>query len=319
MRSLLKALGLTLLVAFGVGGWVFYEHPLWVGDQSIRFHLWRANVKSNYVKVDGYKLHFFEAKAPAGAQERPLLLIHGLGSRGEDWAPLIPGLAAQGFHVYVPDLLGYGRSPRPDVSYSIALEAKMAADFMDAVHLQQADVGGWSMGGWVAMKVAVDQPARVRRLLLYDSAGTYFTQLPVPGLFTPGDPAGLGRLMAAISPHPRVMPPFVARDALRKLQRNAWVVTRSMNQMQGGQDLMDFRLGEIRQPTLVLWGGSDALIPVATGEQIHRGIRGSVLEVVDGCGHLAPAECWRPVLAGTLAFLRAEPAMSGGERHVAGE
>lgn len=318
MKLLLKTVVVLLLLA-AAAAWTFYRHPLWVADQRIRLHLRQAKVRSEYVDVDGYRLHFLEAAAPAGTPDRPLVLIHGLGSRGEDWSPLIPSLAAQGFHVYVPDLLGYGRSPQPDVSYSITLEEKIVADFLDAVHVPQADVGGWSMGGWVAMKLAVDHPGRVRRLLLYDSAGTYFKQLPVPGLFTPSDPAGLARLMAAISPHPRAMPPFIARDAIRKLQRNAWVVNRSMNQMQAGQDLMNSRLHEIQQPTLVVWGGADALIPPSTGEAIHRGIAGSVLEVVDGCGHLAPAECWKPVLGVTLDFLKAEPAPAGGEHHVPGE
>src|SRR5271156_5499361 len=128
-----------------VGAVILLRFPLWVNDQEIRFHLWRNNVQSEYVEVGRDRVHYFEAVPPNHTEGIPLLLIHGLGARGEDWAPLMPGLAAAGFHVYAPDLLGYGRSPRPDVSYSIAMEEDVVVEFMRAVHLERADVGGWSM------------------------------------------------------------------------------------------------------------------------------------------------------------------------------
>jgi len=313
MKFFLWAIAGIAVLAAAVGG-VFYEHPLWVADQQIRLHLRQSHVESEYVQAGAYRLHYFEALPPKGGPERPLLLVHGLGSRGEDWSPLIPGLAAAGFHVYVPDLLGYGRSPQPDVDYSIPLEEKTVLDFMNAVHIDKADVAGWSMGGWVAMRIAADHPERVERLVLYDSAGLYFQFDPT--LFLPTDGAGLQKLMAAISPKPRAMPGFVQQDALRKLHSNAWVVKRSIAAMTNGKDLMDFRLWKIHEPTLIVWGGHDDLIPIEAGERLHRGISGSVFEVMEGCGHLAPAECYRPVESATLAFLTADPAPQGGEQRI---
>ncbi len=318
MKRLWGAVLLLIVLAASAAALLVYKRPLWVADQQIRYHLWRSHVKSGYLVAGGYKLHYFEAVPQAGMPERPLVLIHGLGSRGEDWSPLIPGLAAKGFHVYVPDLLGYGRSQQPDVDYSVGLEEKVVVDFLDAVHVSRADVGGWSMGGWVAMKLALDHPERVDRLLLYDSAGMYFATSFPPDLFVPTDAAGLDRLVAAISPHPRPMKPFVVTDALRKLANNGWVVSRSMTAMRGGKDLMDFRLHLIRQPTLIVWGSHDDLIPLSVGERMHHGIANSELDVVDGCGHLAPAECWRPVERATLDFLLADAPQRGGERHFAG-
>jgi pimeloyl-ACP methyl ester carboxylesterase len=63
-----------------------------------------------------------------------------------------------------------------------------------------------------------------------------------------------------------------------------------------------------------MWGAKDDLIPLATGKKIHELIPGSVLNVVEGCGHLAPLECSKPVVEGTVDFLRADPAIQGGER-----
>jgi pimeloyl-ACP methyl ester carboxylesterase len=307
MKLALRVVALLVLLAF-VAGLVFYRYPLWVADQVTRFHLWRSGVKSEYIEAGGYKLHYFEA----GAGGTPLVLVHGLGARGEDWGAMIPALAASGFHVYAPDLLGYGRSPRPDVDYSISLEEQTVANFMQAVHVPRADVGGWSMGGWVAMKLALDHPEMVNRLVIYDSAGVYFPAVWGPDLFTPSDVAGVGKLIAALTPTPRPMPGFVAEAALRRLEGNAWVIRRSMAAMTSGKDLLDFRLYKISQPMLIVWGSRDDLIPLSAGEAIHKSVSQSVLNVIDGCGHLAPSECPVPVLESTVDFLKAQPPMRGG-------
>jgi pimeloyl-ACP methyl ester carboxylesterase len=311
MKWFLRAVAVVVLLLV-LGGLVFYLHPLWVSDQVIRLSLWRNHAQSKYIEAGGYRVHYYEVLPQDGSAGTPLLLIHGLGARGEDWGPLMTGLAAKGFHVYAPDLLGYGRSPRPDVGYSISLEEAAVVAFMQAVHLSRADVGGWSMGGWVAMKLTLDHPELVNRLIVYDSAGVYFNSVETAEVFTPSDVAGVHKLMALLSPTPRVLPEFVAQDAVRKLQGNAWVIKRSVAAMLGGRDLLDFRLQGISRPTLVVWGGHDDLIPVEAGERIHKGISGSSMVVVEGCGHLAPAECWKPVLESTVGFLRAEPAMQGG-------
>jgi pimeloyl-ACP methyl ester carboxylesterase len=313
MKFALRVVALPVLVLVA-SGLIFYRYPLWVADQEIRFHLWRAGVKSEYMEAGGYRLHYFEASPGNGDGGTPLVLVHGLGARGEDWSAMIPGLAARGFHVYVPDLLGYGRSPKPDVDYSISLEEQTVAQFMQAMHVPRADVGGWSMGGWIVMKLALDHPEMVDRLVIYDSAGVYFPATWVPELFTPADVVGVKKLMAMLSPKPRPLPGFAAEAALRKLERNAWVIRRSMTAMTSGRDLLDFRLYQISQPMLIVWGAQDELIPLSAGEAIHKSVSQSVLNIVEGCGHLAPAECPVPVIEGTVEFLRAEPPMRGGEK-----
>jgi pimeloyl-ACP methyl ester carboxylesterase len=313
MKFALRVVALLVLVLVAAG-LIFYRYPLWVADQQIRFHLWRAGVKSEYVEAGGYRLHYFEALPGNGGGGPALVLVHGLGARGEDWSAMIPALAAQGFHVYVPDLLGYGRSPKPDVDYSISLEEQTVAQFMQAVHVPRADVGGWSMGGWVVMKLALDHPEMVDRLVIYDSAGVYFPATWEPELFTPADVIGVKKLIAMLTPKPGPLPNFAAEAALRKLEKNAWVIRRSMRAMTNGRDLLDFRLYKISQPMLIVWGAQDDLIPLSAGEAIHKSVPQSVLNIVEGCGHLAPAECPQPVIEGTVDFLKAEPAMRGGER-----
>jgi pimeloyl-ACP methyl ester carboxylesterase len=297
---------------------VFYYDPLWVHEEQIRYHLWREGAHSKYVVVDGHRIHYFEASPSDGSPGTPLLLIHGLGDRAEAWAPQIPTLTAAGFHVYAPDLLGYGRSDKPDITYSIPVEVATMTDFMHAINLQHADIAGWSMGGWVAAELTLDHPTLVDRLILEDSAGIRFKATFPRTLFTPTDEAGLKQLMEALSPRPQALPHFVVRATLRKLASMGRVVQSSMDSMESGTDLLDKRLSAIQQPTLIIWGSEDRLLPISTGLQMHEAIPNSVFATISGCGHLAPKECAGPVLDATIQFLKANPPMPRGEETLPG-
>ena len=299
-RSLLA--GVALLLA---GAALVWSAPLWVIDHAVRVHLWREGVVSRYVPVDGERIHYLEAAPQAGAG-RPLVLIHGLGAKAEDWAPMLPALAAHGFHVYAIDLLGYGRSAKPaDATFSVREEERVVTSFMRAVGLERADVGGWSMGGWVALRLALDRPELVQHLVLYDAAGIYFPLESPETLFAPANADDFRALVAKLTT--TRMPTFLVDDALRRFRQNGWVIRRSVASMTSGADLLDFRLSTLRRPTLIVWGAQDHLIPVSVGETLHRSIAGSSLAVLPGCGHLAPAECSRPALKATLEFLQEAP------------
>jgi len=69
---------------------------------------------------------------------------------------------------------------------------------------------------------------------------------------------------------------------------------------------------------LLVWGSEDALAPLSVGETMHRLIPGSSMTVIDGCGHLAPVQCWHSSLKTTIDFLKAEPAMKGVEETLPG-
>ena len=220
---------------------------------------------------------------------------------------MIAPLTAAGFHVYAPDLLGYGRSAKPDVTYSIPLEESIVVDFMHSLHLTHADLDGWSMGGWIAAALALDHPTLVDRLVLDDSAGITFQPSFLRTAFVPTDTASLDRLLALLSPHPITLPPFVVRATLRRIAHRGPIIQQSMDSMESGRDLLDTRLAAINKPTLIVWGAEDQLIPPAVGETMHHDIPNSALAAIPGCGHLAPRECPAPVLAVTIPFLTAAP------------
>jgi pimeloyl-ACP methyl ester carboxylesterase len=192
----------------------------------------------------------------------------------------------------MPDLFGYGRSEKPaDFSYSVRDEAGAVVGFMDALGLKQVDLGGWSMGGWIVQIVADTHPERVRRLMIFDSAGLYKKPGWDTNLFIPRTPAQLDQLEALLMPQPPRIPGFVAQDILRNSVERAWIIQRALDTMMTGQDATDSLLPRLKMPVLLLWGEKDQITPLDQGQKMHLLVPQSELDVFNGCGHLAPQQC----------------------------
>lgn len=275
---------------------------LWYGTQ---LRLLLAGIHSDYAQIElpgvgRVRIHYY-----AGGSGDPVVLVHGLGGRAEDWANLMPQLVHDHHRVYALDLPGYGRSDWPtDATYSIREESDAVEAFMDNRRLERTDLGGWSMGGWIAMRVALDQPQRIRRLMIFDSAGTRFSLNWDPAIFEPDTPQKLQAMDNLLLPNgaPHI-PGFIQHAIFRFVKVHGWVVRRNMDSMLTGKALLDGKLGSLKMPMLIVWGKQDHLIPVSVGEQIHRDVPQSELEIFDGCGHLAAGECAAqvgPVVKGFL-------------------
>lgn len=277
---------------------IFYVKPgIFVADLQ-RFRAWRMGLQQNTVVLQGQKVHFV-----SGGEGEPLVLVHGLAGRSEDWFALIPLLIQDGYRIYALDLLGYGQSARPDADYSISFEENVVREFMDSQNLGQADLAGWSMGGWISLKFAADHPERVHKLILLDSAGLKFDAVNAP-LLRPRTEAGLAKMMQVLTPHPPTIPGFYARDLLRDFAREDWIIDRALKSMYSGKDLMDGKLDSVTMPVLLIWGKQDVLTPPSIGEEMHQWMAHSQLVVVDGCGHLAPVECSGVVGQTMVNFLK---------------
>ena len=314
MMRLLKFVLLSVVIVVGLAGGMLYKKPLWMADQVLLYKLKQANVRSHFVNIPEGRIHYIDGPVDDNGGAVPLVLIHGLAGRSLDYTPLIPMFEENNFHVYALDLLGYGGSDKPVSSdYSIATEEQVVLHFMDAMHLKHAYVVGWSMGGWIALKLALDAPQRVDRIAVLDSAGITFVSDLDAAAMAPTDGAGVDRLIRTMSPTMRVPPPFIQRDIIRWLGEQRWVVERSLNAMRGGKDIVDFKLASMQPPLVIVHGSQDALIPPSVAESMHRMDPRSVYVSVLGCGHFAPMECSEAVGKATVAFLKAQPAMVGGE------
>lgn len=279
--------GLIALAAIAVIG--FWLRPVSCFMGLMYAQEYFAGVESHTVMVDGYHVHYL-AEGPASGPV--VVLVHGLGGRAEDWLKLAPWLTKAGFRLYMPDLPGYGRSEKPaNFSYSVPDETAIVVGFMDALGLKQVDLGGWSMGGWIAQRIGVEHPERIRRLMLFDSAGIFEKPTWDTRLFTPTTPEELDQLVALVSPHPQKIPGFIARDILRVGNENAWIIHRAFERALTGADRTDGIVGQLKMPVLIVWGAEDHVTPLRQGEKIHELVPQSKLVVYPGCGHLAAGEC----------------------------
>jgi pimeloyl-ACP methyl ester carboxylesterase len=217
---------------------------------------------------------------------------------------LAPYLVRAGYHVYAMDLLGYGRSDKPsELTYSIREEAKFVESFLDANHLTSVALGGVSMGGWIAAKVALDRPDLVTRLMLFDSAGMKFQLSFDQAIFTPQTEQQVDQLMAVVTPNAPRLPQFVKADFVRKTKRDGWVVQRALTSMTSGADDLDEKFFVLKMPMLIVWGKDDVMTPLSLGQAMHRAAPQSVLVVYDGCGHIAVVTCMNEILPTVLIFL----------------
>jgi pimeloyl-ACP methyl ester carboxylesterase len=308
-RIPITVLGLVLLVV--AGGAVVYFRPVAVfrAFQSAQLRL--AGVESHEVTLGGHRIHY-RVRGPKSGM--PIVLVHGLAGSTEDWINLSPYLDRAGYRVYMIDLLGFGQSEQPpDARYSISEQAALVVSFLDAMQIKQTDLAGWSMGGWIVQRVAIEHPERVRRIALIDSAGLLILPDWDTRLFTPATPQQLDQLDALLMPHPPMVPGFVARDIIRESNRNAWVVHRALASMLSARDVTDAQLPTLRIPVLLLWGDRDRITPLSEGRSMHRLIAQSRLEIATGCGHMAPEQCAAVYGPELVRFLQAEPSLGPEE------
>jgi 3-oxoadipate enol-lactonase len=240
------------------------------------------------------------------------VLVHGLGLDRRMWARQVPALAAAGHRVIACDLPGHGAADRPVRAGSAYATAELAASLVGA--LDEAGVGqgvlvGFSLGGGVALQVALDHPERVSALALVDTTAW-------PG---PDAVARFGERAAAVEAggvgilvQPAIerwfTPEFVAAHPEIVGRYAAWVgendatgyaaACRSLPTL----DLRS-RLGEIRCPTLVVVGDRDEATPVAMAATLAAGIKGATLRILGPAGHLVTEERWAELNAALLAFL----------------
>jgi pimeloyl-ACP methyl ester carboxylesterase len=259
---------------------------------------------SRFVEVEGIRVHFQEA---GELTNPPLLLLHGFASSTLVWSRVFLKLADAGFHVIVPDLLGYGYTGKPrNGEYTIKGQAKMIVGLLDALRIDRAVIVGSSYGGAVAATCALDFPERVERLVLVapvnNNRPLQFKLMRVFGSRVVGDvisPLLIGsrrllrrRMKRVYDRHKWVLDEdrVQARHLPLRASSTQRAILRTVRLWDADRISRDAHL--IRQPTLLLWGDNDPEIPLADGERLHEEIAGSRFVIFNNCGHLPHEEYW---------------------------
>jgi pimeloyl-ACP methyl ester carboxylesterase len=281
-----------------------YARPVSVFEAWGALRLRLSGVRSAHVQAGRYRLRYLEAGSGP-----PLVLVHGLASHAaQDWGRLIAPLGRR-FHVYAPDLPGFGESERPaGADYSIPMQVEAVRAFMLAKGVGRARVAGLSMGGWIVARLAGESPERVERLVLVDAAGMRPDGPAIPAeALLPRDEEGVRHLVAVVRHNAPVPPSFVARDILAQRLREEWIVRRALESMRAGRDWLNGTLGRADMPVLVMWGRQDALIPVAYAAGLAAEFPHAEVVVLDGCGHVPIADCPEAFDRVFVPFMEAAP------------
>jgi pimeloyl-ACP methyl ester carboxylesterase len=212
----------------------------------------------------------------AGTGDTTLLLLHGYGESLTTWRSLFDPLATRAKVVAI-DLPGFGASAKPDVPYSLPILTERLSHFIDRWTTGPLVVVGHSMGGELAAALALARPDRVKLLVLIAPAGFRIGLAGIAGSMTAAKARTIGRYLALRSFITPIHDPAwlgepdssaaydqtgdtnYRRVAARVLEEFDFVGLRS-------------RFHELSQPTLLIWGGLDPVVPFSVGDTLSRTI-----------------------------------------------
>ena len=137
-----------------------------------------ASIPGKYWQWRGQSIYYVQA-GERSSQHPPLLLVHGFGASTDHWRKNIQGLSDQ-FEVYAIDLLGFGRSAKPNKQYCGDLWRDQLAEFITEVVGQPAVLAGNSLGGYSSLCTAAQCPETAAGLILLNSAGPFSENQPSP-------------------------------------------------------------------------------------------------------------------------------------------
>lgn len=298
-----KNLALGLGGAVGaLVGWKFLTRASEVNWETVADKVHHPG-HSHFIEVDGATVHYQEF----GEKNNPtLILIHGFTASTYVWHSVAPRFAQEGFHVVAVDLLGFGYSEKPAwFEYTIEAQARMIARLMNRLGVGTATLVGSSYGGAVTATVALDYPERVEKLVLVDAVinddaknHPVLRLASIPGVGELVTPFLVDskrflkrRMQATIAP---VNHHLITKDRIDSVirplsaanaHRSVLLTSRNWNANRIEKDAQF-----IKQPTLIIWGENDAVIPIENGEKLYNSILNSRLVILKNCGHVPQEE-----------------------------
>lgn len=285
-----RALAAVLVSAVAAGA-AFFFAPLQTHMALRRAALGLGGVR----RVSAGPLLAYEADScRPGAPCRCVALVHGMGDSAMTWDKTLLGLGGaasppEGTLLLAVDMPGTDGSA-PAADYGIRAQARVLRSALEA-RCPEWTVAGNSLGGWISGWLAVDWPQGVARLVLVNAAGL-------------SDPSELALKAARLLAEPTIpeMKAFNAKafGKPRPVPERAWPAavasirarpTKAILAALRREDVLDARLKDVAAETVILWGAADGVLPAEFAERFHRGVRGSRVELIPGCGHLPQQEC----------------------------
>ncbi|MDR1852056.1 MAG: alpha/beta fold hydrolase [Propionibacteriaceae bacterium] len=251
---------------------------------------------ANTIDTGGYATNYHDR-----GEGFPVMLVHGSGpgvSAWANWRLIIP-ILAEARRVIAPDMVGFGYTERPEgITYNMDVWAKQAVDLMDALGIERTDIVGNSFGGGLAIKLAIDYPERVRKLVLMGAMGIDFPityGLDTVWGYTPSV-ENMDELLHLFVDNKAIATPDLAEMRYAaSIEPGFQEAFSSMfpEPRQQGVESMASPEDEIRKiphPTLIVHGREDQVIPLDNAYRLLQLIDDAQLHVFGHCGHWTQIE-----------------------------
>ena len=271
-----------------------------------------AGFGERFLEVPGGRLRYL-----AAGEGEPVLLVHGLGGEAANWLALAP-LLLPGRRLLVPELPGHGGSSPLPAAPSLNAYADPLASLLEHEGATPAAIVGHSLGGAIALRLAIRRPETVRAIVLAGAAGISSATrsaryaLTITGLLKPGrriaphrDRVARSALLRHIvfgrwgAADPPALPPDVVEAFLAGTARHTDTVSAAKALV---RDDVRYDLDRVVCPALVLWGARDNQLPVSDAFEYARRLRAPLRMIAD-CGHLLIGECPAACADAITAFL----------------
>lgn len=297
MRLVLRGLLVVVLLLLAAFGGLYFFFPAEVANFAIDAERGRAQLQRKELQIPGFRVVYLE-----GGQGEPLLLLHGIGADKDNWTRAARYLTPR-YHVIAPDLPGFGESDKPDsASYHIADQVERVAAIAAALGLDHFDLGGNSMGGWIALAYAAAHREQVRSLWLLDPAGIkggqpseMFRRLKAgqrPPLFA-NSFEQFRDVLRFVFVRPPYVPGAVQRVIAKHQIENYTLNLRIFDEIRADLEstpLEQTLAGGLETPALIVWGERDRVLDVSSADILHKLLTHSQLIKLPDVGHLPMLE-----------------------------
>jgi len=246
-----------------------------------------------------------------GGDGPPLLYLHSAAGESIQWGELLHGLAAE-HTVHAPLMPGFFASEGLETIHDIHDLTYHCLALMDERVWDRVDVMGCSLGGWIALELAVRHPTRVGRLVLAASAGIRLADVPMADMFriTVGQEERARELLFHDPSHPLAALVLPKLSELGDEELGAFMKAMAATAKVGWNPYMhdprlERMLRHVQADTLIVWGADDRMIPPAYGRRLAELIPRARLEIIPDCGHLIWIERPEPLLELSRSHLAA--------------
>lgn len=264
-------------------------------------YLFLAGARRKRLKVGRISLAYYTLGPEDG---EPWILLHGLGSVAATWGAVMRSLRGE-CRLVVPEMSELGGSTVPEGGLGVRRGVDVVACLIEEeLGSRPVTVAGLSLGGWLAVRLALRRPDLVSRLVLVDCGGYRHQDWEtIQRLVRVRDMAGVEALYAAL---------FVKVPWAMGLSRGGFLQAYSSRAVTGILDRLteddtfdDDDLRAIRVPTALIWGERDGLFRLDCAQAMAAALPDARLEVLPGCGHAVHMECPQRLAEAVQRFRRA--------------